>query len=297
MQFTVLGSGSSGNSAYVRRDSGGILLDFGFGPRMIADRLRKIGRGWVDVAAVLLTHTHADHWKETSIGALIRHQIPLYCHADHAISLQKYAKNFFDLRGAGLVNIYQANEPICVAPGVEAIPFPVCHDSGPTFGFRMELSAEAESPSWHLGYACDLGIWQPNTAEMLADADIVAIEFNHDVEMQRTSARPTYLIKRVLGKYGHLSNEQAADLLRATLKLSGSGRVQHVVQLHLSRQCNRSELAQAAAMPVLDEHAGSAELHTATQDHVTMIALGDRAEGSFAQRRVLPARQLSLWSL
>ena len=48
----------------------------------------------------------------------------------------------------------------------------------------------------------------------LADVDILALEFNHDVFLEKSSGRSPALIFRVLGDRGHLSNVQAAELLR-----------------------------------------------------------------------------------
>ena len=44
--------------------------------------------------------------------------------------------------------------------------------------------------------------------------------------------------------------------------------MRHVIQLHLSRDCNRPELARAAARAVLADLA-EVELHTASQDEVS----------------------------
>ena len=43
-------------------------------------------------------------------------------------------------------------------------------------------------------------------AESLADVDVLGVEFNHDVAMQKSSPRPEFLIARNLGDRGHLSN-------------------------------------------------------------------------------------------
>jgi hypothetical protein len=61
-----------------------------------------------------------------------------------------------------------------------------------------------------------------------------------------------------------LSNDQGAALVAEVVRRSAGGRLRHVVQLHLSRQCNRPELARAAAEPV----AAGADftIHTAAQD-------------------------------
>jgi hypothetical protein len=104
------------------------------------------------------------------------------------------------------------------------------------------------------------------------------------------------LIARVLGDEGHLSNEQAAELLRAVLARSPAGRLQHVVQLHLSRDCNRPGLARSAAQAVLAELAAGVRLHTAEQDnpgetlHVTGEASKPRRARATGPRRSPRAR-------
>src|SRR5260370_20888895 len=104
---------------------------------------------------------------------------------------------------------------------------------------------------------------------------MLAVEFSQDVGMECASGRTPSLIARVLGDEGHLSNEQAAELLRAVLRRSTPGRLRHVVQLHLSRDCNHPSLAAGAARAVLSELAHAGEVHTATQDRVcTSIELG-----------------------
>ena len=74
-----------------------------------------------------------------------------------------------------------------------------------------------------------------------------------------------YLIRRILGDRGHLSNEQGADLLAEILRISAPGRVQQLVQLHLSDDCNRPDLAERAALRVLDRLAVDMPIHTTRQ--------------------------------
>jgi phosphoribosyl 1,2-cyclic phosphodiesterase len=99
--------------------------------------------------------------------------------------------------------------------------------------------------------------------KLLADVDVLALEFNHDVGLQQASGRPPHLIARVLGNEGHLSNEQAGSLLSEVLKSTRPNRLQSVVQLHLSRQCNRVRLARVAAQKALHDHCSSVAIHTA----------------------------------
>jgi phosphoribosyl 1,2-cyclic phosphodiesterase len=266
LRFTVLASGSSGNASLVQVDGFGALIDVGIGPRQFAARLAKHGLSWANVQAVLLTHTHTDHWKEATLTALVRHRIPFYCHPGHHISLRTYSDAFMALEAAKLVNTYVPRETITLRPGLCFRPLPVSHDGGPTFGFRFEGAADLFGRAPALGYVADLGCWDDALVTDLADVNLLAVEFNHDVGMQHASGRAQRLIDRILGDYGHLSNEQAAQLVQAVVVRSEAGRLRHLVQLHLSRECNRRHLAQAAARSVLETLPLPIELHTASQD-------------------------------
>src|SRR5579871_4241712 len=107
MRFTVLASGSSGNASLVQTAGFGVLIDVGLGPRQIASRLAQIGLSWSAVQAVLLTHTHSDHWKETTLLQLHRYKIPLWCHAGHHTVLRTYSDGFLALHGADLVRSFE----------------------------------------------------------------------------------------------------------------------------------------------------------------------------------------------
>ena len=61
----------------------------------------------------------------------------------------------------------------------------------------------------------DLGCGSSELIESFAGVDVLALEFNHDVRMERRSRRPKFLIDRVLSDWGHLSNEQAGDVAMA----------------------------------------------------------------------------------
>jgi phosphoribosyl 1,2-cyclic phosphodiesterase len=265
LHFTVLASGSAGNAALLQANGFGLLLDAGLGPRVLSQRLAVVGAAWNQVHAVLLTHTHSDHWKETTLVHLCRRRIPLYCHNSHHDNLLTYSSVFASLRDAGLVNPYEAGEEFTPTTGLRCRPLPLCHDGGATFGFRFEVSGDLFGHHHALGYVADLGSWDAELAEALADVDLLALEFNHDVEMEYASGRSPYLIARVLGERGHLSNEQATGLLREVLRRSSADRLRHVVQLHLSRDCNCPDLAASTAQTLLAEMAPTVQLHTASQ--------------------------------
>ena len=263
IHFAVLASGSRGNSTLVCDRGAGILIDVGIGPRGLAERLESVGSSWSQIGAVVLTHTHGDHVDTSTFTELARRGISLHCHDQHRVALAA-DHGFLRLEAAGLIRCYD-DRPFLVTTGLRVEPIALSHDGGPTFGFRVEASARRHGHPVSLGYVADTGCWSEKMAESLVDVDLLGIEFNHDVRLQKSSRRPEFLIRRNLGDGGHLSNEQGAELLVAVLKRSRTGTIRHVVLLHLSQQCNQPDLAIRAARDALDTAGRKSKVHAAEQ--------------------------------
>ena len=284
-RFTVLASGSSGNAALLETDNFGLLIDCGLHPRALTSRLREVGVSWEKVSAVILTHTHGDHWKDLMFADLRSRKIPLWAHPAHHDHLATAAPSFESLDRAKLTRAYQGDHPHEIAPGLVVRPVRVSHDSDPTFAFRIDGRAGDELV-WSVGYASDLGCYAPELIDLFAGVDVLALEYNHDVRMERASPRPKFLVDRVLGDCGHLSNDQAAELTAAVAARSGDGYPHYLVQLHLSRQCNDPKLASATGRAALARLNPKTEVITATQDVAAKsIPLARRPD---AGRRLAP---------
>ena len=61
VKFTILGSGSSGNCAYIETPEARILVDAGFSPRQIRTRLASIGRTPENLSAIIAQQRHSKH--------------------------------------------------------------------------------------------------------------------------------------------------------------------------------------------------------------------------------------------
>jgi phosphoribosyl 1,2-cyclic phosphodiesterase len=292
LRFTVLASGSAGNASLLEADGFGLLVDVGLGPRQLAARLKATERSWSSVQAIVLTHTHTDHWNVATLRTLYTNGIPLHCHEGHLPELRAACPPplYEKLEAARLIRTYGAGRELSFGR-MRCLPLELRHDGGPTFGFHFSGQADLFGPAWAVGYAADLGTWDGDLAAALSDVDLLALEFNHDVAMQRSSGRRPQLIARVLGDNGHLSNDQAAELLRATLGRSTQRRLRTLVQLHLSRQCNRPHLAQRAAQAVLAEAQLAVNIHAAAQDAASpTFACGD-LQSKLAVVETAPATQ------
>jgi phosphoribosyl 1,2-cyclic phosphodiesterase len=265
VRFTVLASGSAGNASVVQTSGGAILLDGGLQPRCLLERLASQNLVADTIRALLLTHTHGDHWNDSLLGWLAEGGRSLYCHPSHHPKLSRSA-HFRRLLEANLVRDYEAEKGLDLPAGLRAVPIPVRHDGGATFGFRLQGPGNLFGEAVVLGYAADLGVWDEALLDGFQGIDLLALEFNHDVGMENRSPRPRFLIDRVLGDHGHLSNDQGAEFLRCLLAREASPRLSSLVQLHLSGDCNRPALARQAAQRVLDETETNLSIHTARQD-------------------------------
>ena len=267
-RFTVLASGSSGNASLLEVDGFGLLIDCGLHARFLTARLQSVGVSWDRVSAVVLTHTHTDHWKDGTLGDLRSRKIPLYGHPQHFARTWSAARRPSRRCAARgwRESEYTGTVPIELTPKITCRPLRVSHDSVPTFAFRIDGRDGGPHPAWAIGYAADLGCGSPELIELFAGVDVLALEYNHDELMERQSVRPRFLVERVLGDQGHLSNKQAAELTAAIAGRSGEGFPGHLVQLHLSRDCNKPELAAVAGREALVALNPAAEIVTAKQD-------------------------------
>jgi phosphoribosyl 1,2-cyclic phosphodiesterase len=258
-RFSVLASGSTGNAAVLEAGGFGLLIDCGLRPEILSEKLSAIGRTWANVSAVLLTHTHGDHWNRHTLAHLRRLNVPLVAHPAHHAAMAT-ADEYELMHRARLTQTYD-DRRFTLGPGWGVQPVPVPHDSDPTFGFRID------GPDWSVGYASDVGHPTAALTDHFAGVGLLALEFNHDVWLQKTSRRPATLINRVLGDDGHLSNDQAAGVTRRI----ATGGLQYLVQLHLSRECNRPELAGLAGLKAVENVAPGAAVVTAAQRTPTRI--------------------------
>ena len=258
-RLTILASGSAGNSALVECDGERWLIDLGLEPKELDARLATVGAEWSQIRGVLVTHRHSDHWTPKSLSRCWTSRVPVFCHRDHAAAFRLGCPDFRDLEQARLFRPFVGERSIVMSENWMCRPFRVRHDGGATFGFRFE------SPQSAFAYAADLGCWDRGLLERLVDVELLALEFNHDPELLRQSPRPPWLVHRILGDEGHLSNAQACELVGEVLKESSADRLRQLVLLHISRECNSGDLAAETARTALTQFGSVANVFAAEQ--------------------------------
>jgi phosphoribosyl 1,2-cyclic phosphodiesterase len=226
VRLTVLGSGSAGNCAYVETDEARVLIDAGFSLRQIRRRLAGIGRAPENLTGILITHEHSDHVQSVPMLSE-KLRIPIYCNrpTQEAVEYQYQTRLACRIFATGAS--FEVGDIL-----VETFTIP--HDAQDPVGFLLRTSAG------NIGFLTDLGHATRLVLERVRPAHALVLEANHDVKMlQDCPRRPWSLKQRILGRHGHLSNEAAADAAEQIM----SADLRHLYLGHLSRECNRPELA------------------------------------------------------
>ncbi len=242
MRFSILGSGSAGNSALLQTDNTRVLVDAGFSAKRLEERLAELGEKLASIDAIFLTHEHGDH--AAGLNGLARFpQIRVFANRATAQALQAGLKH----RVAW--NLFETGSTFRFRD-LEVSSFAVPHDAQEPVGF---LIAHGEddllAPRHSLAWLTDLGHAPAHVRERIREADVLVIEANHCPKMlEADTKRPWSVKQRIGGRHGHLSNEAARELLASV----ASPRWRHVFLAHLSRDCNSTAAVATACRAPLD---------------------------------------------
>lgn len=235
IRFSVLASGSRGNVCYVEADNAKILIDAGLSCRETERRLKLLGIMPEKLNAVIITHEHTDHIK--GAGPLARRfDLPLY------INQKTFEKSLKTIGNLSRPVIIQTGQPLTIE-GINIQTFTKCHDAADPFGLVVSFNGVK------IGLATDLGRSTRLIEDHLKGCNALIVEFNYDQEMLEKGPYPLELKRRIKGQDGHLSNQQAGDLLRSV----SDDNLRHVVLAHLSEKNNHIDKAFDEAADALGE--------------------------------------------
>jgi phosphoribosyl 1,2-cyclic phosphodiesterase len=224
---TVLGSGSAGNCSLIATSQCRLLVDAGFSARQITQRLASVGVHPESLDGILITHEHSDHVAGLEVFCR-KFCVPIYANPLTAETLRRGSLAAFPNW-----NLF-ATGSVFTVKNIEIQTFYVPHDAVDPTAFVFTADEGA------IGYLTDLGYAPKLALERIRQVDTLIVETNHDERMlQEDSRRPWSVKQRILSRHGHLSNEAAAKLVAAIV----GNRLRRVVLGHLSRDCNRSDLA------------------------------------------------------
>lgn len=226
MELCVLASGSKGNCIYVSGGGTSLLVDVGLSAREVVSRLQAVGVAPESIQAVLFTHDHVDHFRGVEVFSR-KYPVRLFANEGTSSGIEQNCPKL-----SCCWEIFETSSAFEIG-GLKIEAFSVPHDASDPVGFVFD---DGES---RLAVATDLGQATPLIRSKLAQCRAVVLESNHDYDMLMQSSRAWPLKMRIAGRSGHLSNADAAELMRSAL----SAQLQTLLLAHLSEECNTPALA------------------------------------------------------
>ena len=233
MRVVNLASGSKGNCTFIEAGNTKILIDAGLSVVEIVRRLEIIGEKPENIDAILLTHEHTDHIKGFN-AFLKKYNARGYVHE----KVFEELKDSMDIDKISTINHYSFG-----INDVRIMPFDLPHDSISCLGYMIEYKSNKVS------FATDLGYMPDSVLDIIKGSQLVYIESNHDIKLMRNCPYPYIVKQRIMGDKGHLSNEQASNII---VKLLKEG-TKHFVLSHISENSNTLEQAYLVNAKAIEE--------------------------------------------
>lgn len=234
------------------------MVDAGLTLRRLEQRLVVIGAPPQSLHGVFITHAHRDHVASYLIKRPFATRHELHSYASTPTWHELLAAGCGALRPEDC-HRFEAGETLSIGDlRVTALAKP--HDAAGALCYRI-AAGDAQ-----IAIVTDLGCMPAELLDSLRGCQYYIFEANHDEMMERQSGRPWSLKQRVLGKYGHLSNEQAAQALA---ELAGEAR--GIWLAHLSEECNFPDLATRVVAERLRQVGISAPVHHLPAREVSQV--------------------------
>ncbi len=224
IEICALASGSNGNCYYIGSKEEAIIIDAGISRRKIIERMKIRGLDPQKIKAGFITHEHLDHYR----GAKVLGQklgIPFY------ISSQTLNRSHYTMRPQNVITFNPGD--IINIGGLTIHSFLKHHDAAEPCSFRVQAGTN------NIGVFTDIGEPCENVKDHLSKCDFLFLESNYDIDMLEAGKYPAYLKKRVAGKFGHLSNCQAKQLVED----NAGDNLKTIYLSHISEDNNRGDIA------------------------------------------------------
>lgn len=232
LRFMSLGSGSSGNCAYIGTPECGLLIDAGVDNNFVKAELARNGIDIRTIRGILITHDHSDHVRfcyaivrrhpgmllyatpRTLEGMLRRHNLSRRIKDFHSPIFKEHDYLFDDIR---------------------VTPFETSHDGTDNVGFAIRLGETT------FVVATDMGMITERADFYMRQANTLMIEANYDDQMLSHGRYPEYLKARIRSAIGHMDNAVTARYLTETYRPE----LRRIFLCHLSHDNNTPETAMA----------------------------------------------------
>ena len=222
MKFSVLASGSTGNSTYIETASVKLLIDIGTSSLYVEKNLKDMEVNPSEINAIIITHTHVDHISGLRVFLKKYHPV-----------LYITKKMYKDLKDAIGDNEYYFIDDKFFIGDISITPVSLSHDAPDIRGYLLESNGKS------IVHITDTGYINSKYIDLLKNKNAYIFESNHDIKMLMDGKYQFHLKQRILSDKGHLSNKDSSYYLS---KLIGDN-TEEVVLIHLSKDNNTPELA------------------------------------------------------
>ncbi len=228
IKFCSLYSGSSGNCYYINIDGNRILLDVGKSLKKIREALEGLDENIENIDAILITHEHSDHIQGLKMLCK-KHDINIYMTDKTKSEIQCLVdtineENIVTFKAGDKFDIGCAN--------IKSVK--ISHDAIDPVMYTFKDKNDNK-----ISIFTDVGEITDTILENIKGSKLAVIEANYEENLLRLSRYPSYLKKRIMGKYGHLSNEEAGFLAKELVK-NGTKKI---LLGHLSKENNTDIIA------------------------------------------------------
>lgn len=238
MRFCTLSSGSNGNSVFLEHKKTKILIDCGRSCRYISSMLDNIGVTPAEINAILVTHEHNDHI--IGIGSISRkYNIPVYATAGTWASMESKIGPI----AANNIKYIVSDSPFYIND-INVNAFETPHDACQPVGYSIFAD------NLKVSVATDIGHVSSTVFKNVSGSDLVFLESNYDCDKIKACSYPAALKKRIMGRRGHLSNDNAADFAVSLIK-SGT---RYIMLGHLSKESNTCKIAYKTTAKLLEKN-------------------------------------------
>jgi phosphoribosyl 1,2-cyclic phosphodiesterase len=250
MRFAVLGSGSGGNSTVVECDGKYLLVDAGLSAKQLTLRLEKLGVDPEELTGILITHEHGDHVRGLDVF-LSKWQVPVLASIMTGRVVQE------NLRHRAKWVSFESGQNFSWE-GFDFTTFGLPHDAVEPVGYVIGKGER------RVGVATDLGHVDAQVLKALRGVEGLVLEANYEWKMlEADTKRPFSTKQRISSQHGHLSNDQASDLIA---QLAPEG-LKRVILGHLSSDCNCPKVAVECVRQRIGDY--EVEICAASQNEVT----------------------------
>ena len=197
LQIASLNSGSNANCYYIGNSNEAVLIDAGLSCRETEKRMKRLGLDISLVKAIFISHEHDDHIAGLPVLSK-KYRLPVY------ITNPTLNNCRFEIHQDRIYSFIHT-QPVSIGE-LSILPFSKSHDANDPHSFIVSGNSINIGVITDIGYACK------HVVKHFKLCDAVFLESNYCEQMLENGSYPLHLKRRISGRKGHLSNDQALEL-------------------------------------------------------------------------------------